>query len=259
MTSRPCNILCFGDSLTSGYCDWGYTSHPYSICLQDRIAQELPPGTRFEVFTNGEPGECAGEDSFRSRLEVELEKRTYDWVIMLGGTNDLGSFVSPEDIFQALHDHWHRVLRKGCKILALTIPECGARHERLDRARKIVNDRIMSYQAENYHAFDLRSHIPYHSLTEDEQDTLWDDGLHLTVDGYNWMGAHIADAFIPLLKQDLQKTTSKDRYSSSKPSSAARRPTKYEDDDRVFEEEGDGADKRDIKAGYVVVRKRDLE
>lgn len=96
------------------------------------------------------------------------------------------------------------------------------------------------------HAFDLKTHIPFHSLTEDEQEDRWDDGLHLKPKGYDWMGSSIADAFIPLLEQHV----------------AVYRPQPKQDydpkDDERFSEEEDGSS-RDIKAGYVMIRKRDLD
>lgn len=106
MASRSLNILCFGDSLTSGFCHFGMDSHPYSIRLEDRLAAAFP-GSRIEVFTNGVPGDVVSKKPFKNRLQAEctlnpaailitmitdkltwrpVEKRQYDWVIMLGGT-----------------------------------------------------------------------------------------------------------------------------------------------------------------------------
>jgi lysophospholipase L1-like esterase len=67
---RPLNILCFGDSLTSGYCSFGLNSHPYSIRLGGRLAEALPD-VRLEVFTNGVPGDVAQNEPFKMRLDAE--------------------------------------------------------------------------------------------------------------------------------------------------------------------------------------------
>lgn len=69
-TPRPINILCFGDSLTSGYCSFGLNSHPYSIRLENRLFEALPD-LRLEVFTNGEPGDVVQNKPFKTRLEIE--------------------------------------------------------------------------------------------------------------------------------------------------------------------------------------------
>lgn len=67
---RPINILCFGDSLTSGYCSFGLNSQPYSLRLQDRLYEAFPH-LRLEVFTNGVPGDVVQNPPFKKRLEVE--------------------------------------------------------------------------------------------------------------------------------------------------------------------------------------------
>lgn len=51
------------------------------------------------------------------------------------------------------------------------------------------------------HALDLLPKIPFHALSESDRDAYWDDGLHLTADGYDWMGGHIADGLLRILSQ----------------------------------------------------------
>lgn len=46
------------------------------------------------------------------------------------------------------------------------------------------------------HAFDLHKHIPYHSATEDFRELIFDDGLHLTAEGYDLVGDLVADWLI---------------------------------------------------------------
>ncbi len=79
------------------------------------------------------------------------------------------------------------------------------------------------------HTLDLHQKIPYQSLNEFQRDVYWDDGVHLTEEGYNWMGDHIADALVPLIIGDSAK----------------------------LEEEEERP--KDISRGYVVVRKQDLD
>lgn len=61
-----------------------------------------------------------------------------------------------------------------------------------------------------------------------QRNKYWGDGVHLTEEGYTWMGDHIADALIPLVIGDSAK----------------------------LDEEEDNP--KDITRGYVVVRKEDL-
>lgn len=74
MATPSLNILCFGDSLTSGYHCYGIGEHPYSIRLQARLSDALP-GTNIQVFTNGDPGALASESLFRMRLQAECKFR----------------------------------------------------------------------------------------------------------------------------------------------------------------------------------------
>lgn len=87
----------------------------------------------------------------------------------------------------------------------------------------------------------------------------WDDGLHLSEEGYNWMGGHIADAFIPLAQAHAAPTaTAAAAVEAPKPERRrkARGPKVYGDEASVEEEDGDP---KKLTKGYVVVRKRDLE
>lgn len=55
----------------------------------------------------------------------------------------------------------------------------------------------------NSYTFNLKDAIPYHSLSDEDRKTYWDDGVHLTGDGYAWMADHIADALIEYIKNDI--------------------------------------------------------
>uniref|UniRef100_A0A8H7TKU5 SGNH hydrolase-type esterase domain-containing protein n=1 Tax=Bionectria ochroleuca TaxID=29856 RepID=A0A8H7TKU5_BIOOC len=161
---KTLHILCFGDSLTSGFCNFGLDERPYSARLQQRLTAEFP-GREIHVYTDGEPGELVLNGSWDARLRADLNKRRYDWVIMLGGTNDLGSVISEDRILEALEDRWAKVLSKGGKLLALTVPECHSRPGWLVERRALLNDDILAHEAPNFYSFDLHSRIPYHSLS----------------------------------------------------------------------------------------------
>ncbi len=45
--------------------------------------------------------------------------------------------------------------------------------------------------------------MPYHSMSEEDRDQIWDDGLHLTPYGYSVMGGHIAKRLVELLEEIL--------------------------------------------------------
>ena len=41
--------------------------------------------------------------------------------------------------------------------------------------------------------------MPYHSMSEENREQIWDDGLHFTPYGYNVMGDHIAKRLVDIL------------------------------------------------------------
>lgn len=65
-------ILCFGDSLTSGFCQYGLDSHPYSSRLKDRLSGAFDK-LDFEIITNGLPGDVATFPRFTQRLKDECK------------------------------------------------------------------------------------------------------------------------------------------------------------------------------------------
>jgi hypothetical protein len=98
------------------------------------------------------------------------------------------------------------------------------------------------------YAHDLKSKIPYHSLSTEDKEKYWDDGLHLTMDGYQWMGGFIADELIRLIREE-----SNTAMNASVLGGRLRRREWYDGD---FEEEQGSPGV--LSQGYVVVRKKDL-
>jgi hypothetical protein len=94
----------------------------------------------------------------------------YDWVIILGGTkwvvsflmnpiiqffcllltpsSDLGLGLNPSKICSALQNVYSIALDGGANVLAMTVPECHSLSEKLETARNQVNTWIKSYTAD---------------------------------------------------------------------------------------------------------------
>lgn len=62
--------------------------------------------------------------------------------------SDLGYGNQPEKIHSALQDSWNVAFFTGAKVLALTIPECGAKSQNLDTRRDTPNLYILVHQSE---------------------------------------------------------------------------------------------------------------
>ncbi|KUI66694.1 hypothetical protein VM1G_01353 [Cytospora mali] len=254
---RSLRILCFGDSLTSGYACLGTIEHPYSQSLT-RVLSTAFPRLNIEAHTDGLPGDVVVSGRFLSRIEPKFLTKgggtPYDWTVILGGTNDLAYQYTSEEIYKALRDCWDVALSKGGRVLACTIPEAGVRGkvgEKVKAKRDAINDLIRSHRQENFFVFDLASAIPFWSLAEAERNKYWDDHIHLTSDGYDLMGEKIAARLVELIMPPgrLQPQANGDR--------STKRRRVFKDDDKVFEEEV--GDDNLLDQGYYVVRRKDLE
>ena len=100
--SNP-TVLCFGDSLTTGYTKNGRKFHPYSSNLQTKLSEDL--GVPCNCVSNGGNGETASNFASSSHLSnpsnVDVCRRKYaglrhcleehrpSLVIIMAGTNDL--------------------------------------------------------------------------------------------------------------------------------------------------------------------------
>jgi lysophospholipase L1-like esterase len=117
-------VLCFGDSLTEGFTfQEGREFHPYSIALR-RHLQDHGHGSA-EVDTAGVSGECV-VPSMPCRLDRILNEaaQPYDWVIILGGTNDICSGLRAEDILPSLLGlHDSAKTNGSTRTLALALPQ----------------------------------------------------------------------------------------------------------------------------------------
>ncbi|KAG6003534.1 hypothetical protein E4U21_001934 [Claviceps maximensis] len=251
MTDNSLQILCFGDSLTAGFHDFGMAFHPYSITFTAVVQAALPHMT-IDVHHSGKPGDVGAWTPFNERLKQECSKRNYDWVIILAGTNDLAYRVPPTSMYEAFRLNWAVPLGMGSKVLALTVPESKARPACVVEDRDKVNELIRNHKERNFYTFDLHSKLPYHSLSEQDNERYWDDGLHLTAQGYDWMGRHIAEGFLAAFALAQQEQAAA-AAAAPKPS---HRGLALTNENVVLEEEG--GDPNILSEGYVVVRKKDL-
>ncbi|CAG8455347.1 10810_t:CDS:2 [Acaulospora colombiana] len=121
---RRYNVLLFGDNLTAGWvknADGYGTYHPYGLKVQKRFEEE---GLDVEVTVSGVPGECVVH-SMEERLKNELNQpgKWYDWIVILGGTNDVVNGFSAWDIFDGLKKLYMLSFKHGARVLGVTIPE----------------------------------------------------------------------------------------------------------------------------------------
>lgn len=191
-------IICFGDSLTAGY--QSPTSEfpqgqetPYGVFLQKQL------GSTARVVISGVCGELTAEMAMRFRQDVLAHKPAY--VIVLGGTNDLGWNARPADVMRNLLKMYELALADGIMPVAVTVPsvrveESLKNQERIEEhlmRRRILNQLISDYCARKGVAC-----VDLFTATEEVETgrlaaPYSNDGLHLTTEGYKCLAKLLYD------------------------------------------------------------------
>jgi hypothetical protein len=79
---------------------------------------------------------------------TDTETPFYDWIIILGGTNDLGYGRDANTIFNSLTPLWELASSHGANVLNLTVPECEVRNAALNMRRRELNDMMLNREAD---------------------------------------------------------------------------------------------------------------
>lgn len=205
-SGRVVRILCFGDSLTFGMTNrW---PHPYTTKLQEYFnlsEQKRPRGCsalhHVELFNAGRSGEKVQQEML-PRLQRILQGTTkYDWVIILGGTNDLfgmrsiwaeNNTVKDEHlIFNAIVQLHRAAHETGARTVAMTIPalQCEVNRKRrisvIMEVRLKVNEMIRNFVKHSAGKVLLADLDKKMRLSPDQM--LCGDGVHLTASAYDYM------------------------------------------------------------------------
>lgn len=186
------HIICLGDSLTAGF-QAPTRDHPtgqetpYGEFLQEWL------GDGIGVRVSGICGELTSEMAMRFRRDVLAHRPRY--VVILGGTNDLGWNARPQDIMRNLLKMYELSRAEQVIPVPVTVPSIRVEtdgsgpdagswiEDHLDRRRQL-NELIMKYaDSKRLACIDLFSAtvepatgllaVPYSN-----------DGLHLTTAGY---------------------------------------------------------------------------
>ncbi|KAL8814255.1 MAG: hypothetical protein Q9223_006509 [Gallowayella weberi] len=198
---KSLRILCFGDSLTAGYSSYGYFHYPYAAQIRKELKKALP-ATDVSVVVSGLSGDRVIAGQFLRRMRGMCAADAYppyDWVIVLGGTNDLGWSERPDQVYEALKLVWDVALGTGANVLALSVLEAEYTSGDVVQRRNELNGMIARHSQDRWHYLDLCAAVPYFNMNETMRQRIWDDGLHLTMDGYEMMGEAIATKLIELL------------------------------------------------------------
>jgi len=214
MTQVPV-IMCFGDSLTAGFQsptpeNPAGRETPYALFLKDQL------GPSADIRISGICGELTSEMAMRFRRDV-LEHRP-GYVVILGGTNDLGWNAQPSDIVKNLVKMYE--LARASKIVPVPVTVPSVRidvtgggsdavawlDQHLER-RRVLNRAILEYAAsKQLTCVDL-----FTATADPETGQLAapysNDGLHLTTAGYRLLARLLHDEVFGMPDQGIRDRT----------------------------------------------------
>jgi lysophospholipase L1-like esterase len=165
------------------------------------------------VDVSGVCGELTGEMVMRFRRDI-LERRPR-FVVLLGGTNDLGWNAQPQEIMRNLVQMFEQALAAGITPVAVTVPsirmdgalESGSRQWFEDhiRRRVVLNRLLLDYAAgKGIACADL-----FTATAEPESLALAarysNDGLHLTTEGYRTLAALVYECVSSRLTEQTRE------------------------------------------------------
>jgi len=223
--SSPLRILCYGDSLTAGFCSYGEQFEPYgrtladamgkagkpcevSVCgLSGRTAEEMIAEKDSAVFTDSAEVGHVGKGLMR----ILNEEGPFDVVVILAGTNDLqfaghsmGAGLTANHILarvKQLHSMCHQL---GFSTIALTPPcqMCGPQRVMQQQLAPLLRDWVQT-ESRVLALYDVEKLAP-----RAHTGGFWDaDDIHMSAAGQRLFGRRLAQFIAPLVEQRVSDIT----------------------------------------------------
>lgn len=162
-----------------------YQETPYGRFLQERL------GSKGRVIVRGVSGELTSD--MRKRFQRDVLDCAPTYVVVLGGTNDLGWNVELQPILQNLTDMYERALNEGIQPVGVTVPSIRIETQ-TSQEQTWVQTSIGLRQVLNHLILDACSQLTipcvdlFTATIERESQVLANqfsnDGLHLSTEGY---------------------------------------------------------------------------
>lgn len=197
-------IVALGDSLTVGETGVPFSGFyedvaPYPKCLEllaEEYLRSLQSDLKINVLNRGISGDLTSGMLERFSTDVVGEKA--DYVIILGGTNDIGWGLESLMIAHNLTSMYDAALNNRIRVVACSVPSILGFDElippRLDLNR-IVHAEAGKRGIAFVDLFTATADPRNNRLLEDYSA----DGLHLNVKGYQRMARHIFDKWFKVL------------------------------------------------------------
>jgi acyl-CoA thioesterase I len=202
-------VICFGDSLTAGYQSPTRDNPtgretPYGQFLQSYV------GDVVQVRISGICGELTGEMVMRFRRDVLDHQPGY--VLILGGTNDLGWNASPSEIMGNLSKMYEQTIAMGAVPIPVTVPSirvedaAGSREGQEWVAEHLTRRSQLNKLIQDYAGSKGIACVDLFTVTAEPESrqlaaVYSNDGIHLTTAGYRLFAEHVAQVLKPLLSQ----------------------------------------------------------
>jgi lysophospholipase L1-like esterase len=183
-------FVAFGDSLTVGFQsptpgDELPRPTPYTEFLKERTKKmtdlDMAGAVRVEFLNRGVVGELTKD--MLDRFDQDVVKADPDFVIILGGSNDLGWGVEPQSVAGNLAEMYREAVRHGIRFIACTVPSILGFDEGIP-PRLLLNRLIKKYSAEHSQVCVDLFTATCDSSTRRLNEEYSNDGLHMNTRGY---------------------------------------------------------------------------
>jgi lysophospholipase L1-like esterase len=198
-------VLCYGDSLTAGYFRHGTEFHPYGNILASESGLSVTT-VGMSGWTTEQMIKAAADHNAEDLvgnhgdgLVILMNKRHYDLVCLMAGTNDLGHHFSIGTILENIEGLVKYCLTSNAstKVALITVPPNGGEtaYETIRKGRAAVNAglaKIASRHSDRVLLIDTSEALPNPGNTSGTGADLWDtDTLHFSPVGSARLGAFV--------------------------------------------------------------------
>lgn len=203
MTRNIC-FVAMGDSLTVGFIPARLANQPYTDLLKEYVDNFLKglgrkDAVQIRIINRGVNGDLTSNMLVRFRKDVVEMKP--DYVIILGGSNDIGWGFPVQDIFSNLQRMFKTAIDEGIKPVGCTVPSILGWDEGMP-SRLELNRLVMNFcYTKKVPCVDLFT-ATCDPETKRLRSDYSSDGLHLNISGYR----KIADTIFEVVKVLLIKT-----------------------------------------------------
>jgi len=202
------HVLCYGDSLTAGFCGQGRFFEPYGRTMARELGRAGMPTevlvcghsghtsaqmvSNLDAYAVSDTGRQLGKGLRRSLSEASRQ----DLVIIMTGTNDLGKYLSFSAILEDIAK-LHKVCHlQGVPTIAVVPPPILS-NPNVEANRRHFADLLKAWAKT---VPNIQAVLDPGELVPATSAGSWDvDGLHFSPDGSRLLGRQLAAKVFPLL------------------------------------------------------------